>query len=234
MQLGRAAEESLELRMRQERPELLQGTGPAQLVDGAALVPGQLQPGHRAIQIRSCRPATSRLRLPDAFNYELGPYLDGVPACLQRQLPRKIAGAGCAHRITLPVSRISRPSAKLDFPLPFLPTISVKPGPGATSSVVGGPIPRKPLTVSDARYAPTGDMLGSVPPASRRSRPPPSVADSASSLSRAASRRSEASRATGTVCRRCTTIPSSTSSMPMKYHKPVKTCRQSRRLSRWL
>src|SRR5258708_16864735 len=82
MQLGRTAEESLKLRMRQERPELLQGTGPAQLVDGAALVPGQLQPGHRAVQIRSCRPAASRLRLPDAFNYELGPYLDGVPGVL--------------------------------------------------------------------------------------------------------------------------------------------------------
>jgi hypothetical protein len=71
-------------------------------------------------------------------------------ACLLFQPSRTTLGAD-AQRIKVPVSRISRPSAKLDFPLPFRPTTSVSPGPGRTFSVAAGPIPRNPPTVSDCR-----------------------------------------------------------------------------------
>jgi len=55
------------------------------------------------------------------------------------------------QRRFVPVARSSTASAKLDLPDPFLPTTSVSPFPGASSSVDGAPMPRKPSTVIDLR-----------------------------------------------------------------------------------
>ena len=42
------------------------------------------------------------------------------------------------------------------MPLPFRPTISVRPGPGVRLRVTGAAIPRNPATLTLDRYAPTG------------------------------------------------------------------------------
>ncbi len=103
-----------------------------------------------------------------------------------------------AQRFVSPVISSSRPSANEDFPLPLRPTTIVSPGCAGSSSVAGGPMPRKPSTVTDFRYTspPGTPASGASPsgPAAARTFPRAS-----SSSSDAASRASSRERSVGSM-----------------------------------
>ncbi len=85
-----------------------------------------------------------------------------------------------SHRELRPVITVSAASAKLDFPEPLGPATTTSPGPGGSSRVVRGPMPRQPAAVIDRNC--TGPA-----------RPPSSLDRSSGSSSRSSARTSGAS-----------------------------------------
>jgi hypothetical protein len=108
-----------------------------------------------------------------------------------------------------------RSIARLAVGLPLRPTITVRPGPGSTINVEGGPTPRNPETVTDLRYAPAGSTASSLlsgSPAANNGAPS-SRAVRLASPSHAASSKAVGSSANGAASSRSRASSSRASSM---------------------
>ena len=133
-----------------------------------------------------------------------------VPAWRLRQPALALRGPS-DHRCTVPVSASSTASAKLDFPDPLRPATTLRPGPGASLSTAGAPIPRNPATVTADRNTaaasrtsggadrPRGDPVAGIRVTA------PTAAARASSPSTAASTRSATASGTSASASRSST-----------------------------